>query len=354
MQQAAQSKGPYGYRRTPLGPWLTGVAAAVALAWQAAAVPVRRPAEPPMGWVLVLDNCDPVYEGKPSYEDNLSCIDTAGKLRFRVSGFNTCESIGSNHMVASDPARGWVWALENVAHRVRKFDRAGKQLLALDGVRGSALAVDPRTGNLWVLLSQGTIHGDKTKVFSPKGKLLATYPVSGWDVAYDKKSRAFWIAGRDLAKVDARQGTVAFVKNITTWCASSVAVHSVTGRVWVTVRRHPQVQGSRNALLGFANDGTLKKTVALGNETPFHVSVDPKRGSVWVTLFRRSVQRYGADRKLEAAYAFDALTAEADPTRGGAWVVTSQETLLLDRKGEIRQRVRHKRRTSQAWIAVFP
>src|SRR5262249_14512864 len=155
-------------------------------------------------------NCDPQFRGKATYECNLSSISPSGKLTFRVSGFNNCESIGSNHMVATDPARGWIWTLENVGHRIRKFDRKGKQLLTIEDVKGSALAVDPKTGNLWVVSSRGNIQGDKTLVFSARGMVLATYDVSGWDIAYDKKGKAFWICGPKLAKVSADKGTVAF------------------------------------------------------------------------------------------------------------------------------------------------
>jgi hypothetical protein len=329
--------------------WLGSALAVLGLAVSIAPRGTAAPAPAPKDGILVLDNCDPDFKGKDSYEDNLSSISPAGKLLFRVSGLNNCESIGSNHMIASDPKRGWVWIIENVGHRIHKYDRAGKELLVLHDIKASALAVDPETGDLWALASNGTINSDKTLVFDRNGTQLAVHDVGGWDIAYDGKSKSFWIAGPNLAKVSA--GKVVVDKKITTWCASSLAVHPASGAMWVTVRRHPDVQGSKNELLGFDNDGNLKKTIALGDKTPFRVSVDVRDGSVWLTLFRQAVRRYTAGGELGAEHELHALAAEADARTGGAWVVTPEETLLLGRKGEVQFRVKHRGKTTQAWIA---
>lgn len=330
--------------------WLGSVLAVLGLAalivphGPAAPAPARKDSG-----VLVLDNCDPVFKDKIVYEDNLSSISPIGKLLFRVSGLNNCESIGSNHMIASDVKRGWVWIIENVGHRIHKYDQAGKELLVLNDIQASALAVDPDTGDLWILTSKGTIYGEKTVVFDAQGSQKIVHDVSGFDIAYDRKSKSFWIAGRNLAKV--KQGEVVVHKQITTWCASSLAVHSITGMVWVAVRRHEQVPNSRNELLGFDNDGELQKTIALDDGMPFHVSVDPRDGAVWLTLFRHSVRRYTAEGKLDAEHELKALTAESDARSGGVWIVSSEETVLLSRMGEALFRVKHKGETSQAWIA---
>src|SRR5437016_1151220 len=105
----------------------------------AVAAPVPKQPLKPTG-ILVLDNCDDQYQGKQDYNDNLTQLDLSGKLKFRVSGFNNCESIGSSRMVAADPARKCVWVIENVAHRIRRFDLAGKETLTIPGVHGSAVA----------------------------------------------------------------------------------------------------------------------------------------------------------------------------------------------------------------------
>jgi hypothetical protein len=124
--------------------------------------------------------------------------------------------------------------------------------------------------------------------------------------------------------------------------------------VWVAVREHSEVANSRNELLAFDNDGNPKQTIALGEKGPFHVSIDGRDGAVWLTLFGHSVRCYTPEGKLEGEYKMHALTAEADPRGGGgAWVVTPEETVLLSRKGAISSRVKHKGKTSQAWIAAW-
>lgn len=310
------------------------------------------PVPAPKGGVLVLDNCDPDYRGKDEYADNLTSLDAAGKVVFRASGLNNCESVGSSHMVAVDAKRGWVWVVENVGHRVRKYDGAGKELLVLRDVNASALAVDPENGDLWAVTSAtGRINDGKTVVFDAEGRQRASHGVSGFDIAYDAKSRAFWVAGDRLAKLQG--GRALFDKPVTAWCAVSLAVHPGTGAVWAVARDHPDVRGSKNELLGFDNDGTLRHRVALGKDDPFRVSVDPKDGAVWLTLMRKGVRRYTAEGKLEAEHAAPALAAEADARTGGAWVVTPDETLHLGRRGEVTFRVRHKGPTSQAWLAAW-
>lgn len=323
----------------------------VAGSWLSLAVakPLRPSAESARG-VLVLDDCDSDYKDKPEYEDCLTSIDGRGRLAFRISKLNNCESIGSNHMIACDDNRDCVWIIENVGRNLRKFNRAGKEMLIVRDVSASALAVDPETGNVWVLTSKGTIYGDKTIVFDPHGKKLATHDISGWDIAYDAKGKAFWIAGKKLGKISADKGTIAFQKDIAAWCASSVAVHS-SGTIWVAVRAHPDVVNSNNELLIFANDGALQHQVPLGDAMPFRISVDSRTGAGWVTIFRRAVRRYAPDGKLEREFPIAALAAQAEPVQGGVWVVTPHETVWLSPGGENQASVSHKRTTSQAWIA---
>lgn len=303
--------------------------------------------------VLVLDDCDPEYQGKQNYEDNLTYYDANGNVVFRISGLNICESIGSNHMIAADLERGWIWVLENVGNRIHKYDRQGKELLVIPNVRTDAIAIDPETGNLWVILSNGRIHGDETVVYDPQGIRLATHKVSGFDIAYDRKEKAFWLAGGKLTKIDARSGQILVNKPITTWSASSLAVHSKTGTVWVALRQHPQVRDSTNELVAFDSDGIAKQRIELGDATPFHVSVDEQDGSVWVTLYHLGVRRYTSDGILKAVQTLPAIATESDPTSGDAWLITTEEVIRLNPEGDMLFRRKHKSTTGQAWATTF-
>jgi DNA-binding beta-propeller fold protein YncE len=314
------------------------------------AAPAPKESAKPTG-ILVLDNCDDQFQGNEEYKDNLTLLDATGKQTFRVSGFNNCESIGSSRMVAADSARKCIWVIENVAHRIRRFDLAGKETLTIPGVHGSAIAVDPETGNVWALAGEGQIGKGKTVVYDEKGKEIASYDISGWDIAYDRKAKAFWIADRKLTKLTAAKGEVVCSVDVSTWCASSVDVDPRTGAAWVAVREHDKVVGSTNRLLKFDADGKELVAIDLGQKSPFRVSVDPKDGNVWVAHFMKSVERFSADGKLQAEQVVEALAVQVDPAGGDAWVVTPTEVQKMTPEGALTKQVSHAGKTSQAWIA---
>jgi len=315
----------------------------------AAPVPVMPPKQT---GILVLDDCDEQYLGKETYKDNLTFLDLSGKQLFRVSGFNTCEAIGSCHLIAPDPIRRCVWVIELVANRIRRFDYSGKETLAIAGVKGSAIAVDPETGNVWALIGRQIGKGG-TVVYDDKGKEIASYDVTGWDIVYDRKAKAFWIADRKLTKITAAKGEVLFAVDISTWCASSLDVDPKSGAAWVAVRENSRVAGSSNKLLKYDAAGKESASINFGPKAPFRVSVDPKDGGVWVAHFRKSVERFSAEGKSQAEFPVEALAVQVDPAGSDVWVVTPEEVQRLSPKGDVLKRSRHAGKTSQAWIAAL-
>jgi DNA-binding beta-propeller fold protein YncE len=328
-----------------------GGAAALALAGtcQSAPTPSPKPVRP--GGFLVLDDCDPAYKGKASYEDNLSFFDSTGKLVARVSGLNNCQEIGSPHRIAIDPKREVVWAAEIVGNRLLRFDLKGRKLGQVENVQTSALAIDPATGNLWVARCTGRIGQGSLEVYSPAGRLLATHDCHGFDVAYDEKSKALWLADTDLLKVSLL-GRVLVRVPVAGWCAISLAVNHQSGAVWVATRQHTPGLG-KNALLGFDNQGRRMQEVELGGRTPFRVAVDSATGSVWVTILRGPVLKYTADGKPDGERKVKALAADAEPGTGAVWVATGEEVLKLDRTGKVVAKAGHKAKTGQAWVLAY-
>ncbi|MFN0054565.1 MAG: hypothetical protein ACKV0T_20510 [Planctomycetales bacterium] len=339
-------------RRRPAGCLLAECLLAVALAIVVPAGLSAAPPEPDSGGLLVLDDSDSEFKGQATYSDRLTRLDRTGNVTFEIGDFNGCQSIGSSHLIAVDAARGSIWVIELVGKRLRRFDRRGRELLTLEDLEASAAAVDPETGNLWLLTSKGTIHGDKTCVIDPEGKRLATYTVSGFDIAYDPRGKCFWIVSNQLTKIDAATGKVVLQKEITKWCASSVAVHPRTGQIWVAVREHPQVDNSHNELLVFEEEGALADAIPLGESTPFQLSIDSRTGSVWVTIYRRSIQRYSQGGEFEVEVEMPALACAADPLTGGVWIVTPDETIRMGPDGGTALRRKHTRPSQQAWIAT--
>jgi len=123
------------------------------------------------GGVIVLDNCDPQYDGKSAYEDNLTFLNAAGKITARISNLNVCEEIGGPNRIAVDPERGRVWVAELVTSRLLLFTLEGRQLLNIPGGDGSTVAVDPETGNLWVACGS-TIGKGSIAVYDDQGTLI--------------------------------------------------------------------------------------------------------------------------------------------------------------------------------------
>jgi DNA-binding beta-propeller fold protein YncE len=330
----------------PLAVTLAGPAA-LGLAQEARAAPVT----PRPSGAVVLDDCDPTYQGKQAYEDNLTFLDASGKARARVSGLNICEEIGSPHRLAVDPARGRVWLTETVGGRLLRYDLDGKEHLSLPDVKASALAVEPATGHVWVARSTGRVEDQATKVYDADGKERASYDFGGYDIAYDPVGRAFWMAGVRLWKAST-DGKVLVRRDLPGWCAVSVAADPRTGAVWLVTRQYDVGEG-RNELLGFAGDGTPRHTIPLGERMPFRVAVDANDGAVWVTNMHRSLLQFSAGGRLEKEHRLPALTADADRAGGGAWVVTAEEILRIDRSGKVLSRAGLRGKTTEAWIASY-
>jgi DNA-binding beta-propeller fold protein YncE len=302
--------------------------------------------------ILVLDDCDSVYKDKNTYEDNLTFLTSDGEQKFRISGFNNSASSGSARAIAVDPARQCFWVLENTGHRIRRFDHAGKETLAIADVHGSAIAVDPVTGNVWALARVGTKNAtQKTVVYNSKGSEVASYDITGYDIVYDRTAKAFWIAQSKLTKVDAATGKVTFSIDVSKFTASSVDVDPRTGACWVAVRRHPQIAGSSNRLLKIDARGKALAAVELGEKMPFRVSVDPKDGSVWVANLRKSVEHYSAEGKSLVEHPVEALTVQVDPAGSSIWVVTPTEILKMSSKGMVAKRTDLASKSLGAWIA---
>jgi hypothetical protein len=313
----------------------------------------NAPLKPP--GILILDNCDPVYHGKDKYEDNLTLLNLTGERQFQVTGFNNCNAFGSTRKIASDLSRDCIWVIEDVARRIRRFDLTGKQTLVIPDVYAAAAAVDPQTGNLWAVASEGEIPSESVIVFNSQGKILRKLKISlGWDIVYDRKEKAFWVAGWTLTKITAPKCEAVCSVDITRWCASSLDIDPRTGNVWVAVVKHPNdLPESRNQLLKFSPEGKQLVTVELGEKTPYRVSVDPKDGSVWVAHLNQSIERFSAEGKTQVEHAIKALAAQVDPAGGTLWVVTPTDVQKMTPKCEVIARIKHASATPRAWIAVL-
>lgn len=301
--------------------------------------------------VVVLDDCDPNYKGAASFGDSVRLLSSYGFQSCQVSGLNNCQTIGAIHGVVVDPQRGRIYFRELVADRVTAIDLRGRVLFRADGVAASAMAVDPKSGELWCLVGR-TIHSGEAVVLDSSGQPTASYSVVGSDIAYDSYSDAFWIVGREITKVD-RKGRVLFRRPLAAWTCASVAPDPRDGSAWVVERQHPDVKGSVDRLVRLDTDGNIVKEVDLNGEVPFGVACDPKTGTAWVVGLRRNVLRVPVDGPPLPPLDIPARSVAIGPASAEIWVATEQEVLRLNDKGEPEARYRFAKPSSQSWLAAF-
>ncbi len=303
--------------------------------------------------VIVLDDCDPKFDGKAAYEDNLSFLTPAGKLAKRVSGLNICQEIGSPHRIAIDAARKCAWVSETVGGRLMKYSLDGKELLAVPGVKAYGIAIDPATGNVWATRVHGgrLEDGATTTVHSPEGKRLASYPVTGYDMAFDPKNRSMWVVAQDVTRLSL-EGKVLARQRVTDYYALSVAPCPLTGNAWVSVGSG----GGRAAtdhVVAFDKDMKEVARFSTDGARCVRLAVSPRDGCVWAALSFREIRRYSKEGRLEATFKLEVTSLDIDPATGGVWATTPEETLRLTRDGKITARIAHKAKSSQAWIASY-
>ena len=305
--------------------------------------------------ILVLDDCDPIFRDKDKYEDNVIAIYSAGKIRFRISGFNTSQTIGGMRKIAVDSTRDTFWVYEDASHRIRGFDFSGKETRLIKDVNCSAIAIDPKTGHLWVVTTPQGFGTGPTVVYDRGGRLIATYDIKGTDIVYDRKYSAFWIAGKELARVSvsAKEGDVIPSIAITKWTASTLDVDPKSGSVWVGVRKHPDVAGSEDRLLKYDRNGNAapEASIDLGDNSPSQVSVSPVDGCVWIAA-GKVVRRYSSKGKLEFEKEAQSSGIQIDTNGRDVWLVTANEIQKMSADGKITVRVPHVSKSSQAWITL--
>ncbi len=303
--------------------------------------------------IFVLDDCDDQFKDKAKYEDHLTFVSAAGKVGFQVTGMNVCESVGCHHMIAVDAPRKCVWVSENVGDCIKKYDLDGKVATTFTVVGCGAIAVHPETGNIWALVStNGTITDGKTVVFDPNGRELMSYDAFGVDIAYSSKDNAFWIVGKNLAKIFVTDGFVDLSHQVAAWCGVSVDVDQKSGAVWVAVRDHPDVFGSKNQLLKLDRDGKQLADIAMGEKDPFQVSVDQRDGSVWMVNFNNSLEQFSSDGKHLMTWPVPAVAVQKDRS-GAIWAVTKTNIQKLNAQGEALLKLDLAGKTGQAWIGVL-
>jgi len=325
-------------------------------------LPVAASAERGDYGILMLDNYDPDYEGKEAYDDRLYLLDSTGKVKGVFSGFNICETFGGSHMLAVDEKRKTVWVAENVGRRLWHFDlRNGKLLQKIQGLKASALAVDPMTGNVWVTVSEGSIGRGHIKVLSPSGEIKAEYNIPGFDIACSSRDRSFWVVGKNIYKLDRKGKILGQIIDQIPWTAVSVSIDQKTGNAWVVVRAHPQVPGSKPEIWVVDRNVEIKQRLDLGELIPFCASVDSGKGVVWVGCLG-TILRFTTDgEKLQSGRGVSAFSVVPGPSAESAFAASREGVtkIKVDESGyvsmgSICQTIDDQLGSSQKWLAIVP
>ena len=303
--------------------------------------------------VAVLDNSDPAYNGRARYHDRVVVYDTSGKQQWEFDNLNTCETVGASHAIAWNVTDSSLWVTELVDDRLLKFDRGGAVVFVQEDVGAGALAIDPKSGNLWALTSEGTIYGKSLVVYRSDGELLDEWNIPGFDLAYSDFDDCFWVVGKKVSKVDRNGEIVHESETPFSWVAVSVDVQDSDGSAWVVERQHSQVNGSSARLHVFESTGEVRRKIDLQNSHPTCVAIDSRRRVAWVAS-GTGLLKLSFEGEILADVPVRSFSVCIEPDTGYVWVVGRENKIYrLDHQG----RPVWSGKTvgeSQKWLAIIP
>lgn len=285
--------------------------------------------------VCVLNNSDIAYRNKAIYEDTLSLYDNDGTLQWQQVGFNTCQDVGGSNQLVYSPFDRSLWVSENVSRKLMKVSQTdGSAILEFSAQPVNALACDPLTGNVWALLSDGTIFGSGLVVINKDGELVKQYPHKGNNITYSSHDDCFWLVGKNVQKIS-RQGELLnqWSEKIG-WVAVSVAVDERDGSIWVAERAHSQTEGSQDRIWVLEPSGQVRTQVKLPTQkSPSSLALDTLHDAAWIGTYTGLLKLDMAGNilveiPLRATY----VTIELDT--GYVWVSARDKGVhRLDREG---------------------
>jgi len=311
--------------------------------------------------IVLLDNADPDFKGKSQYDDRLYLLDPDGNVKGAVSGLNICETMGGAHMLAVDARRQTLWVVENVGGRLWHIDLAtGQVKRKISGFRASAVAVDPATGNAWVVIPGVPAEKSRVVVVAPSGRVVAEHAVDGFDIAYSEYDDSFWVVGKDVHRIG-KTGRVLgrITGQIPAW-AISVSVDQKAGNAWVVVRAYPGIAKSKPELWAIDKNMRIQKRIDLGDLIPSCVFVDSDQGIVLAGCLGTTLRFTTAGKKLRSARYASGFSVVPGRSRNEVFaadryglcsaVVETSGAVSLGEFANLRDRLG----SSQKWLALVP
>jgi hypothetical protein len=299
--------------------------------------------------LAVLDDTDQRYDARDAGDDRLRLLAADGKELWSQGGFRNAPYGGAGG-VAVDRQRGRIYVRENQLERVTALNLMGQKLWQVDQVSAATLALDEKTGNLWVASAAENNEGE-TVVLNPEGRDVAAFPFPATNIVYDPHSDAFWLVGQGIIKLS-RDGQLLYRTPTSPTMAPSLAVNPKDGSMWHVEYAHPQMPDTKNRLTIRNPDGTARKEIELGKEHALAIAFSPQDDAAWVAFYNVGVRRVSANGEISEPSVPAARNVAVGPN-GDVWVATEEAVIRLDASGREAARSPFHTRSNQAWMAAF-
>ena len=305
---------------------------------------------------LVMDDSDPDYEKGRPHDDALRAYAADGSELWSVGGLNTCQTVSTAPAVglAVDLERGRIFVGEKVGNRITALDFSGRKLWQLDEIDVGALAIDQKTGNLWVIVGSSIGSGEAV-VFDPEGDELAAHLWAGVDIVNDSARDVFWLAGAEILQVD-RTGKVRArlpVSGEGGWCCASIALDPTDGSAWFGEREHPDVSASHNRLWHVDSQGKVLAKIELDKFSPMMIARNPATGDLWLAGHPSEIRRFSADGTALPTLPIEAVGIAFDRAGSSAWVTTKTDLMKINFKGQSAWSHPRTKPSLQSWLTAF-
>ena len=250
-------------------------------------------AETPQPVVIMLDDADKAFRADDNQYDNLIAFDRDLNELWKLSDLDAYGS--GHHRIAIDHLRKRIYVCEAIKDCLLAVDFGGNKLWQVSGLESNCVAVDDKTGNIWVSGGDYLAYGETT-VLSPEGTEQFTLPYRAADMIYHPKSERFWLVGSHLIIMD-REGKLLARTRVEGHQCSSISFDQASGDIWIAERDHPDVAGSKNRIWVFGANGSAKREFNVGKFDSLTVECQHD-GTALMGGFRSGLKHIAADGSL--------------------------------------------------------
>ncbi len=273
----------------------------------------------------IVDDADPQGGGKETYDDTVSEIDGQGHTRWQRGGMNVYVWL-QGHGIAQNPVDHSLWL---VGAQLTKLRSDGTVEFEKKDVRVNSLAVDPKTGNVWVVVNEGTAPGPRIVIYNLAGEKLKEVKIATFEIAYSAHDDCFWTASETLQKLN-RDGKVMLEgEKHFDWLGAGLSVNESDGSVWA-VDPNQQDSASSGQVIVFEPDGRVRRTIELAARG---VAVDVARGHAWLSGTPDGLVEVTLNGDVVKSVPVASASVAVEPDTGCVWVAGNKGIWRVDANG---------------------